>query len=31
MKQDEMLKYANVKLEDLEYLLEDHKHLFPIN
>lgn len=31
IKQDAMPNYRNAKLEDLEYLLEDHKHLFPIN
>ena len=31
MKQDAMPNYRNAKLEDLKHLLEDHKHLFPIN
>ncbi len=31
MEQDAMPKYSNFRLEDLEHLLEDHKHLFPVN
>jgi len=31
MEQDAMPNYRNFRLEDLEHLLEDHKHLFPIN